>query len=196
MPPKKAPKTQSAQLSGAESLTTPALFIVHAVPPIFLFFLRPPLDVRRLVACLKINLISKGIKSKIKRQNVGVYLTLRPLDTHSHTGTEITIAFLTEKDRQMAEKRRKKWRPFCLVHLRRRRGERLCMRSFFRKKPTKTNARGPMLWPGLGKILAVAKRWRYWRTFFSTRLLVMEKVTRWRFCDRELRLGVEFSAST
>lgn len=46
LPPKKAPKTQSAQLSGAESLTTLALFIVYAVPPIFQFFLHPLLDVR------------------------------------------------------------------------------------------------------------------------------------------------------
>lgn len=53
LPPKKAPKTQSAQLSGAESLTTPALFIVHAVPPIFLFFLRRPLDVRQFFSHAK-----------------------------------------------------------------------------------------------------------------------------------------------
>lgn len=32
---------------------------------------------------------------------------------------KITIAFLTEKDGQMAEKRRKKRQPFCLAHLRR-----------------------------------------------------------------------------
>ncbi|KAL4708264.1 hypothetical protein ACJJTC_016313 [Scirpophaga incertulas] len=47
LPPKKAPKTQSAQLSGAESLTTPALFIVHGWPPIFLFFLRTSYGVRQ-----------------------------------------------------------------------------------------------------------------------------------------------------
>lgn len=119
MPPKKAPKTQSAQLSGAESLTTPALFIVLGVPPIFLFFLRPPLDVRQFAARPKINLIANSIESRFEPRKRGVYLTRWPLDAHSRTGTEITIAFLTEKDRQMAEKRRKKWRPFCLAHLRR-----------------------------------------------------------------------------
>lgn len=163
MPPKKAPKTQSAQLSGAESLTTPALFIVHIVPPIFLFFLRPPLDVRLLPEQSKTTLILYQVELSFAATFWRISYT-RPLDAHRHAGTEITIAFLSEKDGQMAEKRRKKWRPFCLAHLRR--GEWVCMRSFFRKKPTKTNARGRVLWPELGKILAAAKRWRYWRDFF------------------------------
>lgn len=85
-------------------------------------------------------------------------------NAHTRTGTEITIAFLTEKDGQMAEKRRKKWRPFCLAHLRRARWG-LCMRTFLRKKPNQNKC----TWPGVmtgWKIRPRAKRCRYQRYFF------------------------------
>lgn len=72
-------------------------------------------------------------KSKFAPRKRGVYLAHWPPDAHTRTGTEITIAFLTEKDGQMAEKRRKKWRPFCFAHLRGGRGE-VYVCSFFEKK--------------------------------------------------------------
>lgn len=90
---------------------------------------------RKTVWCSpKINLISKSIESRIERQKRGVYLTRWLLDAHSRTGTEITIVFLTEKDRQMAEKRRKKWRPFCLANLRRPARWAAMYAIFFQKK--------------------------------------------------------------
>lgn len=107
----------------------------------------------------------------------GVYLQ-RPPRTHTLAPEQkITIAFLTEKDGQMAEKRRKK-RPFCLAHLRR--GEVYVCYLFLRKKnPTKTNARGRVLWPTRKK-LPLPLRDAVVGAIFSVSFLVMKKFARWR----------------
>lgn len=94
-----------------------------------------PSNIRRktITTADKNSLYDNGIESSSAWYFRGVYRARRPLDAHTRTGTEITIAFLTEKDGQMAEKRRKKWRPFCFAHLRGVRGE-LYVCSFFEKK--------------------------------------------------------------
>lgn len=92
-----------------------------------------------------------GLQVTLARRRVA-YIFGVGRGTHTFAPEQkITIAFLTEKDGQMAEKRRKKRRPFCLAHLRL--GEVRFMYAifFWEKKPTKTNARGRVLWPTLEK---------------------------------------------
>lgn len=103
------------------------------------------------------------------------------MDAHTRSGTEITIAFLTEKDGQMGEKRRKKWRPFCFAHLRGDRGELYVCSFFWEKNRTKTNARGRVLWPWSEKF-SRPLRDAVTGVIFFNRHLVMKKITWWRFC--------------